>query len=123
MGRRPQPIFRRYRISQDRRACHDVRSPLAIGGDALRHVPLVFWTAQRPSLPSPLTLWAPGGGATGDGGVAKRLPMNWADAVAFPFLMDEPVLRRVGEIFAECFQRTPDDEFGRPKELMSILRA
>ena len=39
--------------------------------------------------------------------------MNWANAVPFPFLMDQPVARRIGEILAERFERSSDDEFGR----------
>jgi hypothetical protein len=39
--------------------------------------------------------------------------MFWANAVALPFLVDQPVARRIGEIFAECFERSSDDELGR----------
>ena len=37
--------------------------------------------------------------------------MARADSTAFPFLMNEPVLGRIGEIFAESLQRAADDEF------------
>ena len=47
--------------------------------------------------------------------------MNWADAVAFPFLVDQPVARRIGEIFAERFERAANNEPGSAEKLMSIL--
>jgi hypothetical protein len=62
-----------------------------------------------------LTLRTPGGGAAGDGGVTKRSAMNRAAAAAFPFLVNEPVARRIGEIFAESFERATDNPF-RPTE-------
>jgi hypothetical protein len=48
--------------------------------------------------------------------------MNRADAIAFPFLVDQPVARRIGEIFAERFERSSDNEFSRPEKRGAFSR-
>src|SRR5438128_12589126 len=88
MGTRPQPLLRRHRISQNRRAHCAVRS------SNLR-----------------LAFWAPRSRASADGGVAQRSAMARADAGAAPALMNEPAARRIGEIFTESFERAAHDEF------------
>src|ERR1700730_7820323 len=65
----------------------------------------VKWFVSLVPLGLGLTFWAPGRGAAGDSGVTKRSAMNRTDAAAFPFLVNEPVARRIGEIFAESFER------------------
>ncbi len=42
--------------------------------------------------------------------------MFWTNSVTFPFLVDQPVARRIGEILAECFERAARDEFSRTKK-------
>ena len=37
--------------------------------------------------------------------------MARTNTAVFPALMNEPSSRRIGEVFAERFQRSPDDEF------------
>lgn len=62
-----------------------------------------------------LTTRAPCGGAAGDGGVSEWRAMLRTKAVALPFLVDEPTSRRIGEIFAQSFERLLHDEFCRVK--------
>ncbi len=49
--------------------------------------------------------------------------MNRADAVGFPFLMNQPLFWRIGKIFAERFERSADDEFGRAEKFGAIVRS
>ena len=48
--------------------------------------------------------------------------MNWADAVPFPFLVNEPVSRRVGEIFSESFERAAHNPFCGTKNHYAFAR-
>ena len=70
-----------------------------------------------------LTFWAPGRGAAGDSGVTKRSAMNRTDAAAFPFLVNEPVARRIGEISAERFQGSSNNELSRAENRSVFPRA
>ena len=56
--------------------------------------------------------------------VAWRRGVRWRGQTpsAFPFLMDQPIARRIGEIFAESFQRSPDDEFCRAENRDALAR-
>src|ERR1700736_1174602 len=45
--------------------------------------------------PLPLTLRTPGGSSPANGRVTQRRPMFRADALAFPFLMNQPIPRRI----------------------------
>jgi hypothetical protein len=47
--------------------------------------------------------------------------MDWTDAVAFPFLMDQPVARRIGEILAERFERSSNDKLCRAEKLARLI--
>jgi hypothetical protein len=49
--------------------------------------------------------------------------MNRADASAFPFLVDQPVAWRVGEIFAERFEGSSDNKFRRPEKVGALARS
>ena len=49
--------------------------------------------------------------------------MNRADPVAFPFLMDQPVAWRIGEILAERLQGSADDELCRAENRSAFVRA
>ena len=42
--------------------------------------------------------------------------MDWANAVAFPFLVNQPVARRIGKIFAERFERSLHNELSRSEK-------
>jgi hypothetical protein len=48
--------------------------------------------------------------------------MTRANAIAFPFFMDKPTARRIGEILAEGFQRFADDKFCGVKQRCAFSR-
>jgi hypothetical protein len=66
----------------------------------------VFHATRDPKVWNDLLLAArtPRGGATTNHPVTQWCAMAWTNSVAFPFLMNQPVLRRVGKVFTERLQ-------------------
>src|SRR6266700_3958594 len=117
MGTRPQSVFRRDRVSQDR--CS--RQVVTRG---TRSVTSSFWTARRPALYfSMLTFRTPGRRAPADCGVLQRCAVTRTNPVSLPSLMDEPVPRRIGVIATQSLERSFRDELGLAQQRGALTLA